>query len=80
MATVVRVHTSPRAGAGAAAVDAAAAALRAGDVAAARDRLATLPAPGGARATAWLAAADRYIAGRRGLAALDAAMLAPPRS
>ncbi len=79
LATIVRVHATPKTSATAAAVEAAATALRAGDVAAARDRLAALPLPGRGRASAWIAAADRYVAGMRGLAALDAAMLAPAR-
>lgn len=79
LGTIVRVHASPKTGATAAAVDAAAVALRAGDVAGARERLAVLPMPPRARAAAWIVAADRYVAGTRGLAALDAAMLAPAR-
>ena len=79
LATIVRVRPAPRTSVIAASLEAAAAALRAGDVAGARDRLASLPSPARARGALWLAAADRYIAGTRGLAALDAAMLAPVR-
>jgi hypothetical protein len=79
LATIVRVHPAPKTDSVTASVAAAAVALRAGDVAAARDRLAALPTVPRARAAAWLMAADRYVAGMRGLAALDAAMLAPAR-
>ncbi len=79
LATIVRVHPAPKTDSVTASVAAAAVALRAGDVTAARDRLAALPTVPRARAAAWLMAADRYVAGTRGLAALDAAMLAPAR-
>lgn len=79
VATIVRVHASPRISPGSITIDAAAVALRAGDVATARERLRLLPLPARARAAGWLAAADRYVAGTRGLAALDAAMLTPVR-
>ena len=60
-------------------VERAAAALRSGDVTTARDQLAALPAPARARATGWLTAADRYLAGMRSLAALESAALMTPR-
>ena len=59
----------------AAALDRAAAALRAGNIAAARDAVAA--APQRARFAGWLAAADRYLAGMRGLASLEAAAVSP---
>lgn len=79
LATIVRVRPGPRIGVTAASLEAAAAALLTGDVAGARERLAALPQPLRAHAAVWLAAADRYVAGMRGLAALDTAMLAPVR-
>ena len=51
--------------------------LVAGDVAAATAELAALPPALRIRATPWLAAADRYLAGWRGLAALETMLLDP---
>jgi len=51
--------------------------LRAGNVAAARAAVAALPAARRPRWAGWIVAADRYLAGMRGLAGLDAAALSP---
>ena len=61
----------------AARVDRAVQALAGGNVAAAVAEVAALPAAARAKAQGWLAAAERYQSGVRGLNALEAAMLEP---
>lgn len=61
-------------------VDRATAALAAGNVASAAAEIGALPAAQRAKAQTWLAAADRYQAGWRGLAALETMLLDPPPS
>ncbi|UAJ10887.1 hypothetical protein [Polymorphobacter megasporae] len=58
-------------------VDRAAAALAAGNVTAAAAEINALPAAQRSKAQSWLAAADRYDAGWRGMAALETLLLDP---
>ncbi len=61
-------------------VDRAVATLATGNVAAASAEIAALPSAQRAKAQAWLAAADRYQTGWRGMAALETTLLNPPPS
>ena len=77
--TGVVVRAAPTASATdpAARIDRADRDLAAGDVVGAVAEVNALPVATRARATAWLAAANRYVAGWRALAALDAMLLDP---
>ncbi len=77
LAGIVVRPATPGAGNGA---DRAGAALAAGNVAAAVAEINALPAAQRAKAQAWLAAAERYQVGWRGMAALETMLLEPPPS
>jgi len=71
------VRAAPTANDTKARVDRAGRALAVGNVAAAMAEVAALPAAARSPAQPWLAAAQRYVSGQRGLAQLEAAMLEP---